>query len=403
MTVPSPEEIIRMHTERLSWRESIPAVREALTLVGVPGSRFLIPTPAAVVDLDKALANARAMNERVHVTGVSLRPHAKSHKSGALAHLQMHYGGARGVCAAKVGEAEALSGAGVSPILLTSPPPLHAAERVQRWLSSSSEALLTIDSTEQLDAIEGVGASIDTPIGVLIDLDPGLGRTGVTDATSAVSVAERIRTSRVFRLVGIQAYGGHWQHVAGATKRAGLVRDGMRRVASIITELEHAGFEIEIRTGGGTGTIEADLEIGLLNELQPGSYLLMDAEYSEALGADPDGNFATSLSIQSTVISSNQTGFVTIDAGLKAIATDVSQPTPMGWATGLRYSFFGDEHGRLERPHPGSSKPLLRLGDRVELMASHCDPTIDRYDVLHVVQGDVLVGVIPVDARGRGQ
>jgi D-serine deaminase-like pyridoxal phosphate-dependent protein len=123
----------------------------------------------------------------------------------------------------------------------------------------------------------------------------------------------------------------------------------------------------------------------------------MDREYRDALGADPEGRFAQSLTIAATVISANQPGFVTVDAGLKAMATDAGVPTVVGRDS--EYAFFGDEHGMVTDGSGGR----LRPGDRVDLVPPHCDPTVDRYDRIWLVEGDVLLGWTPVDARGCSQ
>ena len=114
---------------------------------------------------------------------------------------------------------------------------------------------------------------------------------------------------------------------------------------------------------------------------------------------DPDAGFAQSLTIATTVVSANQPGFVTVDAGLKAMATDAGPAGIAGGPDGMTYHFFGDEHGLVT----DGSGPRLRRGDRVELVPPHCDPTVDRYDVLWLVRGDTVVGAAAVDARGCSQ
>jgi D-serine deaminase-like pyridoxal phosphate-dependent protein len=142
-----------------------------------------------------------------------------------------------------------------------------------------------------------------------------------------------------------------------------------------------------------------DIEIGLLNELQPGSYVYMDREYSDALGEDPEGQFLQSLMITTTVISSNQKDFVTVDAGLKAMATDAGPPLVIGHEATANYEFFGDEHGIISS---GSESPFSR-GDRLDLVPPHCDPTVDRFDFVWLVQDDIVIGVADIDARGCSQ
>jgi D-serine deaminase-like pyridoxal phosphate-dependent protein len=174
----------------------------------------------------------------------------------------------------------------------------------------------------------------------------------------------------------------------------------MVRLANAIAAIREAGGTVEVVTGGGTGTFEADAAQGVLNEVQPGSYAFMDRQYRDALKADRDGAFEQSLVVASSVISANHPQWVTVDAGLKAFATD--GPLPVAITAGFeeaRYRYFGDEHGLLMRPEGRS----LHRGDRVDFVVPHVDPTVDKFDVLHLVRGDVLVDILTVEARGASQ
>ena len=189
-------------------------------------------------------------------------------------------------------------------------------------------------------------------------------------------------------------------HMEGANARAAAVADGMAYLSGVIAALRQAGAEIGVVTGGGTGSFAADAAQGVLSEVQPGSFAFMDREYRDALKADPDGAFEQALTIAATVISANHPQWVTVDAGLKAFATD--GPLPVALTPKFAdsaYRFFGDEHGRLMRPE---GQDVAR-GERVDFTPPHIDPTLDRYDVIHFVRGDTLVEIAPVEARGASQ
>ena len=392
--------VVARHSARLEWRAEVPAVRQALDLIGQPGSRRHIPTPAAIVDVDALISNVQRMQGRVDTCGVALWPHAKTHKSAAIAEIQFAAGAVR-ICVAKVGEAEALAAVAPLPLLVTSPiTSLGAIERIVKLAATKIDDLLVVvDHLDQVDALAAQAVRSGVRLGMIIDLDVGLGRTGATNPADAAAIAARIARSPSLELVGVQGYGGHWQHLHGAETRRGKVVKGMARLTSAIQAIVGSGTDVGIRTGGGTGTVAADLELGVLNALQAGSYVFMDGQYLDALGDDEDGRFCCALTISTTVVSANQPRFVTVDAGLKSMATDASTPVPVG-LPGSTFKFFGDEHGMISVPAEG---PMPRLGDRLELLTPHCDPTIDRYDVLHVVRNDTLIGVIPVDGRGRSQ
>jgi D-serine deaminase-like pyridoxal phosphate-dependent protein len=366
-------------------------------LIGQPGSRALVPTPAAVLDLDAFERNVAKMAARAKAAGLALRPHSKSHKTSAIAHRQIE-AGAVGICCAKLAEAEAMAAAGVGAILVTSPiAGAIQAARAAALAQTVADFRIVVDHP---DGAAELGAAAQGPIQVLIDIDPGMGRTGVHDAAQAVEVFGAIAAQPNLKLLGVQCYGGHWQHIAGANARAAAVADGMAYLSSVIAALRQAGAQIGVVTGGGTGSFAADAAQGVLTEVQPGSFPFMDRDYREALQDDPDGAFEQSLTIATTVITANHPDWVTVDAGLKAFSTD--GPLPVALTPKFAecaYHYFGDEHGRLARP---SGQPVAR-GERVEFAPGHIDPTLDRYDVIHMVRGDVLVEIAPVEARGAGQ
>jgi D-serine deaminase-like pyridoxal phosphate-dependent protein len=378
----------------MSERPHLAATR---ALLGQPGSRGLIPTPAAVLDLNAFERNIAKMSGRAKAAGLALRPHAKSHKCSAIALRQIE-AGAVGVCCAKLSEAEALAAAGVGAILVTSPIAGAApAARAARLAQDLPDFRIVID---HVDGARELGAAALGLIQVLIDVDPGLGRTGVASLEQAVEVAHAIAGQPNLRLIGVQCYGGSWQHMEGAEARAAAVAEGMAYLQTVIAALRDAGFEITVVTGGGTGSFAADAALGVLTEIQPGSYAFMDRQYRDALKDDPDGDFEQALTIAATVITANQPKWVTVDAGLKAFATDGPLPlasTPKFAACAYRY--FGDEHGLLMRPR---DEPAAR-GERVDFVPPHVDPTLDRYDVIHFVRGDVLVEIVPIEGRGASQ
>jgi D-serine deaminase-like pyridoxal phosphate-dependent protein len=161
-----------------------------------------------------------------------------------------------------------------------------------------------------------------------------------------------------------------------------------------------AGLTPPIVTGGGTGTHAIDAELGVYTELQVGSYVFMDRQYEVcALREDGAVPFETSLMVDARVISANHPRLVTVDAGLKAFATEAGDPPILAGAPeGSTYRFVGDEHGAVIPPE-GATPPAL--GDRVTLAAPHCDPTVNLYEAFHVVRGDTLEAIWPVTARGR--
>jgi len=372
--------------------------------IGRPGSRELLPTPALVCDVDLLEANLSRMASLAAASGVALRPHAKTHKSAFVAGRQLAHG-AVGLACATTSEADAIVGrlrrdgpVGPISVLVTSPTAGPAAARRLAGLATRCDLLVAIDHPDGVDELGAAVAEGRGTLGVVCDVDVGLGRTGVSGPAGARAVVDRISRHSGLWLAGVQGYAGQNQHLPSRDLRAAATGEAGRRLAAVVDALEADGHPVALRTGGGTGTIGPDLDRGVLNELQPGSYAFMDREYGDALGDDPVATFGQSLTVATTVVSANQPGFVTVDAGLKALATDAGAPSVVGHADSA-YHFFGDEHGMVTRT-PGAT---FGRGDRLDLVPPHCDPTVDRYDVLWLVRGDTVVGVADVDARGCSQ
>jgi D-serine deaminase-like pyridoxal phosphate-dependent protein len=355
-----------------------------------------IPTPALLLDVNAAAANVRLMAERADAAGVQLRPHAKCHRSAALARVQVAAGAVGQTCAS-VAEVEALALA-LGPVtefslLLATP---TAGDVTARRIWRAAEGLPVIVAIDHIDRVsELVAACPDRGrrLGAVIDVDVVDTRTGVTSVVSALGIADEIANTDSIELLGVQGYAGALQHVPGRSTRRDATTRATDRLREVVEALRSAGHDVTIVTGGGTGTSGIDLQIGLLTELQPGSYLFMDRSYRDALGEDPEGQFIQSLTILSSVISSNQTSHVTIDAGLKSMATD-SGPAEVLGHPGATYAFAGDEMGFVR-------DASLRRGDRVRLIPPHCDPTVDRYGMFWAVRGDEVLGTIPVTVRAR--
>jgi D-serine deaminase-like pyridoxal phosphate-dependent protein len=380
----------------------VPAYADAVAHLGEANSRSLVATPALLCDLALLVSNIERMADEARTSGLSLRPHLKSHKAAFILELQLR-AGACGVACAKLGEAEAIietrsRDAAVLSVLLTSPlvgP--HAAKRAVT-LAAQCDLIVVVDHVDGVDELADALVDTDATVAVLCDVDVGLGRTGVTTTTDAILVAERVGHFPQLIFSGVQGYAGHLQHIAGREHRRTQTIAAMNRLQLVIDALESKGHDVSVRTGGGTGTSSIDMEIGVLNELQPGSYVFMDREYRDALGDDREGHYQQSLTILTSVISANHEGYVTVDAGLKSMATDAGPAAVVGFELAT-FAFFGDEQGLIT----SGAGPAFRRGERIELVPPHCDPTVDKYDVIWLAHDDVVVDVIDVTARGRSQ
>ena len=372
-------------------------------LIGRQGSRRDLNTPVLVLDLDRLDRNIARMAEFAATHGLQLRPHAKTHKSVDIAKRQLA-AGAIGQCCAKIGEAEALAEGGITGLHITSPVvPAAAVERLAALNLRSAGLMTVVDHPDNARAIaRAVEQAGDAKLSVIIDIDPGIHRTGVASPQTAVELLEVIRSLPALVYRGLQFYCGSHQHIPSYAERETAMRERVDYLRTVIAALTEAGGEPAIVTGGGTGTHRIDAGLGVFTELQVGSYVFMDDEYRACDLTGEEGApipFETSLMIDTSVISANTPGLFTLDAGIKSMATDGPLPTvEAGADEAARFFLMGDEHGALMTV-PGA----LALGDRVSLRTPHCDPTVNLYDNYHAVRGQTLDAIWPVSGRGRSR
>lgn len=369
-------------------------------LIGQPGSRARLMTPALVLDLDAMEGNIARMQGFAAEHNISLRPHCKTHKSIAIARLQVE-AGALGIGAATLGEAEVMGVAGIAGVLVTSPVVADAKIDALMALNGEAEGLMqTVDNMQNLRALDAAAGQAGAPLNVVIDVDVGLHRTGAFGVADAVALVEAAMAAGNLKFSGVQGYAGHIMHIEDFGERRDTNIAHTQPLNDTCAALAEKNLTPAIVTGAGTGTYDIDAKLGVMSEMQVGSYVVMDVEYRDVHPeSGGDWLFEPALFVRATVVSANHDGHATIDAGLKCFATDGPLPDfASGAPLGSSYSYFGDEHGRVAFAR---ANERLALGDAVECIVPHCDPTINLHDVYHCVRGDTLVDIWPVDARGR--
>lgn len=365
--------------------------------------KFDLETPCLVLDLDVLERNIERMQAEITRAGKKLRPHVKTHKCSALAKKQLE-AGAIGVCVAKVSEAEVLVGAGLENILITGPVVTAGkVERLARLLVKTPVLMIVIDHPESAALLDGMLRARNLSMDVLLDIDVGLNRTGVQPA-EAHALAEFILSCRNLRLVGIQAYAGHVQHISRYNTRRQTSLQCLQKAVEFFRKLQATVSSCTIFSASGTGTFDIDIDISEVSELQVGSYVCMDTEYLN-IGWEDNGkrrlSFEPALRLLTTVVSANHKGFVTVDAGLKTLYKDGGKPRIITPAySELEYDWFGDEYGRVIN---GDRGHLPALNTVLELLTSHCDPTINLFDRYILTRGDSVTGAWSIDLRGCSQ
>lgn len=358
-----------------------------------------LPTPSLVLDLDSFESNLDKMSLFVRDRGVSLRPHAKTHKCVEVARRQLAKG-AIGISVATIAEAELMARAGIRGLLITGEMVGEPkVSRLIRLISNAPDTLLVVDDASNVDELQRAGASAGARIPVLIDLDVGHDRTGVRPER-ALRLAEHIERARNLELKGICAYAGHVAHVVSFEDRLVSSRRAMAQAAETRELLARDGHNMEILSGASTGTYNIDTDVEGLTEIQAGSYVFMDVDYRRIGGQSGAvyDDFSPALTVLSTVVHRSADKAV-VDAGLKAFATDRAfGPEPLA-LTGVRYEFAGDEHGRLRLEDPNHD---IRLGDKLRFIIPHCDPTVNLFDRMYCVRGESVEDVWSIMDRGSG-
>ena len=361
-----------------------------------PGDRLRdIDTPALLVDLPNFEYNLRTMAALLEGTGARLRAHAKTHKSPVIAHLQARHG-AVGQCVQKVAEAEVLAWGGVGDILVSNQVATPGKCARLAALARIARIAVCADEPAQVAALDHAAGEAGVRLSVLVELDSGK-RCGVRPGPDAVALARLVAGSPNLVFGGLQSYHGSAQHIRVAAERRtaiAAVADDTRRT---VEQLRQAGLDCPVVGGGGTGTFPVEAASGVWNEIQAGSYVFMDADYTRNL--DEDGQmrspFRQSLFVLATVMSTAGEGRAVVDAGHKAVAVDSGLPLVHG-RPGIEYVGASDEHGTLSLP----AGEALRWGDKLHLVPGHCDPTVDRYDWYVGVRDGRVECLWPVAARG---
>jgi D-serine deaminase-like pyridoxal phosphate-dependent protein len=387
-----------------------PLSEDLKRLIGQPVSA--IDTPALVVDLDAMQRNLHRMAEFAQKRGIRWRPHAKMHKSSAIAKLQMQ-AGAVGVCVQKTSEAEAMFAGGVHDIYISNevvaPSKLaRVADLAHELAAERGQLAIAVDSTEGVRRLanamddrrrRGQPAVID----VFVEIDVGQGRCGVRPGRVAADLAHEIRKHPALRFAGLQAYHGKAQHLRSPQARRDAIATVVQDVLFTRKMIEAEGVQVPLVTGAGTGSLVCEAASGVYGELQAGSFLFMDADYAANERDPAQPQFEHALFVKSQVMSSGLLHAV-CDAGHKSHAIDSGLPVVVSAEpTGeLQYLNGGDEHGIL-KPANGNQR-VPRLDETVWLIPGHCDPTVNLHNHLIGISGGLEHGrvdkVIRVDARG---
>jgi D-serine deaminase-like pyridoxal phosphate-dependent protein len=358
-----------------------------------------IPTPALLLDLDAFESNIARMAGHLRERKRGFRPHGKTHKCPEVARALIK-AGAIGICAARLSEAEVFADHGIRGLLITTP--VVGAPKIVRAIALAARApdtMFCVDDEQNLRDLNDAAQVHGITLRLAVDLF--FGRTGIPPGPPALELVRTIASLPNVVFAGLQSYDGTAAHTAPFDAREARTRGTMAQAIETRHLIERDGIECPMVTGGSTGTYRVDSEIDGMTELQPGSFVFMDMEYRQIGG--PQGteyrDFKNALTVATTVIS-RPPGMAIVDGGFKAFSTDRPfTPEPVG-LPGVTYGWAGDEHGRLDVSRASRD---VKVGDRIEFIPPHCDPTVNLYDNIYALRGERIEAVWPIAARGKSQ
>ena len=364
-------------------------------------SMWELDTPCLCVDLDALEGNLDRMQTTVARNGIASRPHAKTHKCPAIARMQLATGSV-GICTAKISEAEGMFEHGIEQILMTTvnvtPPKIRRAMQLRKRCAGFIQAVDTAANARELsEAAKEAGVVAD----IVVDIDPGGHRTGITAGAPALELAKLVDTLPGLELKGMLCYDGGAQHVSGFAARKERALGSLEAAVGTKVQMERSGLDTGIFSGGGTGTYNIDHETPGLTDVQVGSYVFMDAQYLGIGGKEnPEvyTDFQPALTVMTTVLNAQYEGRATTDAGAKANTINRPWPIVKG-ETGMSYTSGSDEFGSIR--YEDNASRTYNVGDKLEVIVSHCDPVVNLYDQLYGIRGDTVEVVWPVAGRGK--
>jgi D-serine deaminase-like pyridoxal phosphate-dependent protein len=347
-----------------------------------------LDTPQLLIDLDILDANLQSVRLLLSGRRVGLRVHFKSLKCAGLARYLSEQGVNKFLCA-KLNEAEVLADAGFTDLFIANQivGPIKL-ERLAR-LATRAMVRVCVDDAGNVGDLSRACQAHGCRLGVLVEVDIGMGRCGVGPGDPAVALARLIHESPGLEFVGLQGYDGHLQMLPDPKERAAKALEGLVRLAETRQLIESAGLPVQEVTGAGTGTIDWAVNSGILTEIQPGSFLLMDCAYH---AVRPE--FDCSLSILATVVSRRPDWYV-LDAGSKAISRDFGMPMIKS-RPGDRIVKLAEEHARVE-----PAEEDVKVGDRREVIPAHCCATMNLHRSCVAVRGGIVEAAWPIEASGR--
>lgn len=374
--------------------------RQTAPGVGVPGGSSVgwpkeaLDTPALIVDLDVLDRNVARMAGVFRRAGVGWRPHTKGVKVPALAH-RLLAAGAFGVTCAKVSEAEVMAGAGIRDILIANE--IIGAGKVRRLahLCTQADVVVAVDSPTGVLQLARAARAAGTTPRVVVEVDVGMERCGVSPGQAVVSLAEQVAAAEPLRFVGVMGWEGHTAAMPDPATKGAAIVSAVERLTDSAAACRAAGLPVSIVSCGGTGTYQTSAALPGVTEVQAGGGIFGDVYYRDHFHVDHE----CALTVLTTVISRPAPAMIVTDAGFKALSSQQGIPQPLGLSPEhVAAVQLSAEHGRIRLHQPDTR---VAVGDQLEFVVGYSDSTVMLHDVLYAVRGGVVQAVWPIAGRGK--
>lgn len=352
--------------------------------------KYDLETPALLLDLDVMERNQVRMMEFFKTASANLRPHTKTHRTPALAKMQLQ-AGAQGICCGNFGEAEVMIAAGMRDVLVTKEivQPQQIARVVE--LARESEIIVVGDDAEVVEQFARAAQKAGVEIRMLVEVDVRLERGGVPPLEPARKLAQKIDGARGLRFMGLMGYEGS-MHNLSVPERERECRTSLATLLETRALIERSGIAVKIVSVGASSTYKTAAHIPGVTEVQAGSYLTGDVRYLASWS-----DFECTLSVLTTVISRPNPSRVTVDAGQKKLSSDAGLPL-VKHCDVMRFVALNEEHGILEAT---DSAAAVRVGDHLEVIPSHGGTTINLFEKMYGVRGEKVETVFEISGRGK--
>ena len=350
-------------------------------------------TPALYVDLDALDHNAALMAQRAAEQGVAWRPHVKASKSPDLA-KRLLASGAQGITCAKVGEAEAMAAGGIDDILIANE--IVGLQKIARLIAVAQQARLcvAVDDPRNVEELSSAASAAGITLDVLVDINIGANRCGVTPE-AAPALAQAVLDSPALNLRGLMGYEGHVMGIADLEEKEAKSAVAAEIFAEARRQVEAAGIEVDIMSGGGTGNYWFNIAMGAANELQAGGGVLLDRTYQEKMRV-PDHR--QSLFVQAQIVSTAVEGRAVADAGWKTSGMHTGLPLCIA-PEGVEVLGLNAEHTILSLTDGVTVTP----GDRITMIPNYSDSTMLLHRTLYAVRNGIIEAAWPISAAGALQ